>query len=301
MSMTDNVAKIGKEQDLSPTGTTQTPKPAARSERIKKKDRAARKPAGDGPPGMSSPVIGNGDFISQLDKLRRLRNFIVSQNIKETNDQVSKLAIVDLGTLNSIKYGENGRQPSDSEWDELNGKLQYFYSLLNETDRRKFHFKLAVPMLKVTPAALVFFSIFFLIWPNLVEFFLAGPVPGWISKAAFLGWIVTVGALGSMAFILVNALGIQVDPTVDVTDRDSTMFRILLGALFSVILTVPFGYPIFDKFLKGDLGADPKEGALLLMPFLFGFSTSLVLTILNRLVEGVQTFFGVSTKSPPTK
>src|SRR5262249_5303767 len=150
----------------------------------------------------------------------------------------------------------NGRQPSDSEWDELNAKLQYFYSLLSETDLRKFHFKLAAPMLKLIPAGLVFLSILFLMFPNVIEFFLGG-TPAWAFKVAFLGWIVTVGALGSMAFILVNALGIQVDPTVDVTDPNSTTFRVLLGALFSVILTLPFGYPSFDKFLKDLGGVDP--------------------------------------------
>src|SRR6266487_166504 len=125
----DNVAKIEKAQDLSPTETG---------------------------------VIGNGDFTSQLDKLRRLRNFIVSQSIKDAakDPATGQAAAISLGELNSIRYGEHGRQPSDSEWDELNEKLQYFYSLLSETDRRKFNFKLAVPMLKAIPAALVFGSIF---------------------------------------------------------------------------------------------------------------------------------------------
>jgi hypothetical protein len=157
MSMTDNVPKIGKAQDLSSLET-------------------------------DSGLIGNGDFISQLDKLRRLRSFIVSHNIKETTDQVSTLPTIDLGTLNSITYQDNAREPSASEWDELNRKLQHFYSLLSETDLRKFHFKQAVPMLKVTPAALVFSSIFCLIMPNIIAGLVAvNPLPDWVSEAAFLG------------------------------------------------------------------------------------------------------------------
>lgn len=279
--MTDNAAGIGIAKDSTPTHSQES--------------------------SATDSKVGNTDFYSQLNKLRRLRNFIVSQNIKEqptSNPSIkeqptSNPAQINLGTLNSISYGENGRQPSDSEWDDLNAKLQYFYALLSETERRKFNFTLAAPMLKATPAVLVFFSILFLVIPNAVT------ALGWVSFVAFLGWIVTVGALGSIAFILVNALGIQVDPTVDVTDRDSTMFRILLGALFSVILTLPFGYQSFQHFNDQILNPnkaiiDPKEATLLLMPFLFGFSTSLVLTVLNRLVESVQTFFGVSTKKPPT-
>jgi hypothetical protein len=94
----------------------------------------------------------------------------------------------------------------------------------------------------------------------------------------------------------VNALGIQVDPTVDLTDRDSTVLRMLLGMLLSVILTLPFGYPPFLNFTDGNHQLDLNNAALLLVPFLFGFSTSLVLTILNRLVESVQNIFGVDAR-----
>jgi hypothetical protein len=98
---------------------------------------------------------------------------------------------------------------------------------------------------------------------------LQGATMSWITFAAFLGWLLAIGALGAIAFILVNALGIQADPTVDVTNRDATWFRVLLGALFSVILTLPFGYPSFTQVLR----IDAKHAVLLLMPFLFGFST----------------------------
>jgi hypothetical protein len=246
------------------------------------------------PSALDPNVVGNMDFWSQLDKLRLLRDFVVRETIKSPLPEPANIA---LGRLNSIVYGEKGRQPDDPEWDELSAKLQYFYGLLGDAERRKFNFALAAPMLKATPTVLVFFSIMFLIIP------IVAPTVSWVSFGAFLGWIVTVGALGSIAFILVNALGIQVDPTVDVTDRDSTMFRVLLGALFSVVLTLPFGYQSFEHFHSQILRPenppiDPKEAALILLPFLFGFSTSLVLTVLNRLVEGVQTFFGVSAKKP---
>jgi hypothetical protein len=126
-------------------------------------------------------------------------------------------------------------------------------------------------------------------------------LPQSVVFTVFLLWTVVVGALGGFAFVLLNALGIEVDPTIDVTDRNSMWFRVLLGALFSVILTFPFGYKPFYLFnmqiLNAQLETGPQQAALLFMPFLFGFSTSLVLTVLNRLAEGVQTFFGVSSRS----
>ncbi len=244
-------------------------------------------------------VISNVGFGAELRTLRRLRQFVVNQSIKDKSYDKPTLPDVTLGPLETILVKDReadttAREPSSREWDELNSKLQYFYGLLSESERRKFNFMLAAPRLKAMPMSLVAASILFILIPALL------PGDG-VSYASFLGWIVTVGALGAIAFVLVNALGIQVDPTVDVTDKDSTMFRVLLGALFSVILTLPFGFPIFKNFITQIVDPnskviEPKEAVMLLMPFLFGFSTSLVLTVLNRLVESVQTFFGVSTK-----
>jgi hypothetical protein len=249
-------------------------------------------------PSIEANVIANADFCLHLNKLLGLRDFIVSQNIKDQSK--SEPASIVIGRFNSFRYAEKGRQVSDAEWDELNEKLQYFYGLLNDTERRKFHFKRAAPMLKMLPTLLVGMSVILLIIPALYANITHEATP-WVYFTVFLLWTVAVGALGSMAFILVNALGIQVDPTVDVTDRDSTWFRVLLGALFAIILTLPFGYPSFQQFSSQiatpeQALIDFNQAALLLMPFLFGFSTSLVLTVLNRLVESVQTFFGVNTK-----
>lgn len=247
----------------------------------------------------SSIVISNYLFGTELQTLRKLRQFVISQGIRDKSDDPPRLPSVTLGRLETVvvrskDVDKHAREPSSSEWEELNSHLQYFYGLLSELERRKFNFTLAAPRLKVMPMSLVAGAIVFMLIPALVRF-------DGVPYASFLGWIVTVGALGAIAFVLVNALGIQVDPTVDVTDKDSTMFRVLLGALFSVILTLPFGFPIFQKFIGQVMNPstqtiEPKEAMMLLMPFLFGFSTSLVLTVLNRLVESVQTFFGVSTK-----
>jgi hypothetical protein len=252
---------------------------------------------------QESNVISSAysDFKDQLGRLRSLRNFVVREKVMQKGEPLPDVA---MGSLNSIIFAdEKGRPPLDGEWDDVNKKLQDLYGLLSDSDRRKFHFTLAAPMLKFTPTVLFFLSILFLIIPILVPMLRAeAQAPPLLTFGCFLGWIATLGALGSIAFILVNALGIQVDPTVDVTNKDSTMFRVLLGALFSLVLTLPFGYRSFVNFYK--LISDEKatfqvqEASLLLAPFLFGFSTSLVLTVLNRLVEGVQTLFGVGSKKP---
>jgi hypothetical protein len=86
--------------------------------------------------------------------------------------------------------------------------------------------------------------------------------------------------------------------------------RIALGALFGVVLSLPFGYPQFVLFCKAawkpsvffdpNAGVLTKQAVLLLLPFILGFSTSLVIQILTQLVEAVQTFLGRKPHGPCT-
>ena len=109
----------------------------------------------------------------------------------------------------------------------------------------------------------------------------------------------SLGALGAVAFIGMNALSVQSDVTFDLSNTRLAFLRITLGALLGAVLTLPFGIDAFKQFAF--LAANPTapddpsfdtSGLLLLMPFILGFSTSLVILVLNRLVEAVQGFFG---------
>ena len=118
-------------------------------------------------------------------------------------------------------------------------------------------------------------------------------------------WLMVLGAVGSTAYIGMNVLSVQEDVTFDLTNRRLMVMRIVLGALFALILTLPFGFAGFVDFCKeiakigsADTAAKPdtsvlsQQAVLLLLPFILGFSTSLVIMILNQLIEGVQAFFG---------
>jgi hypothetical protein len=113
-----------------------------------------------------------------------------------------------------------------------------------------------------------------------------------------------LGAIGAIAFISMNALSIQSDATFDMTNRRLLAVRIVLGSLFGVVLSIPFGFESFLNFrvsISGAVNVDSVEkisplfslqAALLLLPFLLGFSTSLVILVLNRFVESIAVFFG---------
>jgi hypothetical protein len=80
------------------------------------------------------------------------------------------------------------------------------------------------------------------------------------------------------------------------------VLRIALGALFAVVFTLPVGFGPFTELCgelaspgsksQGEVPGLIKNTIFLLMPFAFGFSTSLVILVLNQIVEAIQTLFG---------
>jgi hypothetical protein len=119
----------------------------------------------------------------------------------------------------------------------------------------------------------------------------------------------SLGAIGAVAFVGMNALSLQSDITFDLTNNRLVILRIVLGALFALVITLPFGFGGFVAFCQsiasGKLDSDVQlstQAILLLLPFILGFSTSLVIMILNRLLDAIQAFFGKSgaSEAPPS-
>jgi hypothetical protein len=149
---------------------------------------------------------------------------------------------------------------------------------------------------------------------------LAGLIPKLLGGSVivlvfYIFWLTCLGSIGAVAFIAMNALSVQEDATFDLTNNRLMILRIVLGGLFGMVITLPFGFDSFLSFLRNIVegssqpvsefeGADGTvlgDSILMLMPFVLGFSTSLVILILNRLVEAVQSFFGrgpTSTERP---
>lgn len=119
----------------------------------------------------------------------------------------------------------------------------------------------------------------------------------------YLVWLMSMGAIGSIAFIGMNALLVQEDITFDLLNTRLISLRIALGSTFALVLAAPFAHDGFMKFLqnvlliKENTSLNVSEGLALILPFVLGFSTSVVITILNRFIEASQTFFGHTPKS----
>jgi hypothetical protein len=258
------------------------------------------------PPASSSEdAINDQDFICSVNRLKELRAFLNQEAIPVTPDNSDHLPVADLYRL---RYSDTGRAPKQNEWASVEFHLQKLFGLLSAPLRKRFLVGEIPLWLSWLPIALAFAAI--------VALILAATFPNGLGGTRlfpyYLFWVASLGALGAIAFIGMNALSVQHDLTFDICNRRLMVLRITLGALFGLIFTLPFGFPWFVQFIEAANWADlnagdrkaglaalqelqniPKEGALLLLlPFVLGFSTSLVITILNKLIDAVQAFFG---------
>lgn len=240
--------------------------------------------------------IGDEQFMEDLGKLKDLRSFLIEQavQLKPGEDALS------FGKLNLLQWRSGGRMPTADEWNALERLTQDLFRHLSDPLRRRFLYRRLpwwIPLMVGGLGCAAFLSLIacMILWGN----------SGYETIVPFyLFWLASLGAIGSMTFIGMNALSVQDDATFDMSSAKLLILRVLLGALFGVVLTLPFGLGSFTVLLKSLNGtaqsAEPQltlNTLILLLPFVLGFSTSLVIMILNQCVESIQTLFG--RKSAP--
>jgi hypothetical protein len=241
--------------------------------------------------------VNDPTFFQYLERLKDLHNFLYQEAVPITESQASSLQ---MGNLRALSFEKNGRPPSTDEWNQVERQTQAIYVLLTPGARRRF-------LMTGTPSIVLWMPVYLL---SIAVVSIVVPVAlfnwGWLTTLIlvfYLIWLGSLGAVGALAYVGMNALSIQDDITFDLSSVRLITLRVVLGALFAVVLTLPFGYSNFVGFCRylatyngapsGDLVQQLTAQALsLLLPFVLGFSTPSVILILNRLVEAVQTFFG---------
>lgn len=256
-------------------------------------------------------LIRNEQFIRDLRRLKDLRSFLIQEAFHvKTEGPTTPMA---FGKLNRLQYASNGREPTPDEWSEVELHTQALFRLLNKPLKRRFMLGEIPWWVTITAICLVFFALAALICAIVVQhstvgLFMLNPNDRRSSTLPFyLVWLMSLGGIGSVAFIGMNAISAQQDITFDLTNSTLMRLRIVLGALFGLVLTLPFGFEAFVQYIAGvGSGATlphqaPAQAILLLLPFVLGFSTSLVIMILNRLVDAAQAFFGRVVTSNATQ
>jgi hypothetical protein len=259
--------------------------------------------------GTSTPdrnlAINEATFCNYIKRLKDLHNFLYEEAVPINP---SDSAALEMGNLSALYYHVEGREPTSQEWNQVERQTQAIFLLLTPALRKKY-------LMGGTPWTVAWTPVYLLaVAAASLVFAVASVKSGWAISwilPVYLIWLATLGAVGALAFIGMNALSIQDDITFDLTNNRLLLLRVALGALFAVVLTLPFGYKEFITFCDGLASpfskpdANPGTSVLtlqavfLMLPFVLGFSTSLVILILNQLVEAVQTFFGRNPRAVP--
>ena len=249
--------------------------------------------------------INDEQFIRDLKRLKDLRSFFIQEAV---NIDMADSTALSFGKLNLLRFRGSGRAPTEEEWSLVEQRTQTLFGLLTESLRRRFILGQIPWWMAWLPIIFAGVALASLILALISQQFdlLGQGNPRSNVFPFYLTWLMSLGAIGSVAFIGMNALSVQQDITFDLTNRRLMQLRIALGALFALVLTLPFGFDGFTRFCESipqPPGSTSQQTAtsdvpvttqtmLLLLPFILGFSTSLVIMLLNQFVEAVQAFFG---------
>jgi hypothetical protein len=241
-------------------------------------------------------------FVRQLGYTRSLVTFLIRrQALPEKPPDV----LANLAALGSMRYSPRGRAVSEEEWRKL---YAISHGLASE-----------LPLEIATAFSIWRLRTFFGLFPfiflimgiaALEATYLEGyAVGGWyyfIGLAAVLSWTCALGGLGTSAFFgtsllaqLASATGNDQAKLKEITDDTYLQTRLMIGILFAFVLGLPFGHlslvTASTSLFKDVVWNDELFTTMLhiLAPFLLGFSTALVLSILERLIEGIKTTLGV--------
>jgi len=269
-------------------------------------------------PKDSSAFINNSRFIEQLTQAEMLKQFLFKEKVAMTEEQLTS---IDLIELNNLVYKENGRLPTSAEWHELDGKHSALIACLDPQLRRKLRVRELdfffgfLPMVSLAVCAV--FTVIYMIYNRLVD--PTGTFAALIFVTVLIVWTISQGALGACAFLgtsvistrTVEIITIKSGDTkpsttdeIDITDPSVLKIRILSGALFAFLIGLPFSLQallvitnsLFPPYGTADSKISVSQLGVVFVPFIVGFSTNFVLTVLNRVLASLQILLGMTSR-----
>ncbi|TWF46418.1 hypothetical protein [Neorhizobium alkalisoli] len=110
----------------------------------------------------------------------------------------------------------------------------------------------------------------------------------------------SLGALGAVSYQLFGVGRIIIDEKLSPTDVYGSYSRILLGAIFGLLFAIVFSRVALIQTFTFDSDdanyATAQQYLFFMLPFLAGYSSTLVTGLLNKLVEAVSIALRLETK-----
>jgi hypothetical protein len=288
------------------------------------------------PAATASPAnaISDREFIKTIQTVKAFKTYLSDAGARLAKDKsgadkpprdpaaavTSREDDLDVYRFYAYFYDSKGRRPTSEEWFRLSSLKDLVFSRQEGRVVASFYRSQPLFWIKLLPGWLLLAAIMAFLATaasrGLIDS-ITVPLSAAVTLLSYLVWTLSLGALGATAYLAVNALGLETDNPFDITDLNSVVIRITIGGVFGFIIALTVSLPAFAQFsdtawrFATSLAAQkaaaegsqaPTPGldidlvVKVLLPFILGFSTSLVLTILNRLVIVVETFFGVTRR-----
>ncbi len=255
----------------------------------------------------SANKINDERFAQQLREVQNLKQFLFEEKVKF---DPSQLGSIDLGLLNNLSFSQSGRAPTAEEWKLLDEKISVLASYLTDELRQKIRVRELSIFFGILPIAFLAATLAAIMYRFLYGNFLAKNSTAFIASylLTLIVWTVAQGGLGACAFLGTRAAAKRLEKSpldsfadsTDITDKSILKIRIILGCLFGSLVGIPLGSLALDKIYNAVFNESPNLSAadfgLMILPFMVGFSTNLVLAILERSIDSIRTFFGIGGK-----
>lgn len=268
-------------------------------------------------------AVNDERFWDQLSQVRALKRFLFQESVAF---KATDLPHIGLEQLEAISFHTFGRTPNAQEWAVLDSKQSVLSSYLDA----RLRWKLKLSQLRVffTTIPVIFLLIAVVaLGLSLVRsiFFETPPshLAACVYSAGVILWTLALGGLGACAFLgttmisesarvsgLLRASDANaakpLNTDFDLTDRDLIWTRIVVGILFAFLLGIPLsagsvGY-VEHQIAGGNIMTVELNQQLLqnitltLLPFVIGFSTTLVLGVMDRCVATIRTVLGMTAQ-----
>lgn len=113
-------------------------------------------------------------------------------------------------------------------------------------------------------------------------------------------WSLALGGLGAIASIFLHLLKIIPQATYRSNDEFEIIGRIVLGCLFSTIFGLTFANSEMQTLFRSFQACDPQtcksQTVMLMLPFLSGYSITLVLGLLEKAIRAVELTIGIEDR-----
>jgi hypothetical protein len=272
--------------------------------------------------GITENSISDARFWDQLQQIRRLKQFFFQENVAFKPDD---LAAIGLGVLDRITFHPYGREPKAEEWMLLDEKQSVLTTYLDDKLKWKFRLRNMRAYFTVIPVVFLVCAITALFIGTGIDIYndkMEGHLHNIVYVLSVVLWTIALGGLGACAFLGTTMISEYArmnmalrttapgpaaqDGDFDLTARDLIWTRIVVGILFAFLLGVPLSAGSLNYMVVqiriGDIGSTSFDTKMLetigmtLLPFAVGFSTTLVLAIMDRLLSTLRTGLGISAK-----